>query len=138
MQSSQQGNGRHGCEHLTGSLPTYFVARIHYSRALSSASLQKSLFIDYNQKRSIPIWKIMFSKISIFISASDLISYCLGQLWPLISQLLVAQKINNLPAMKIEPKVRSLGQEDPLEKGMTTHSNILAWRILGSQRVGYG
>lgn len=47
----------------------------------------------------------MFSKLSIFISASDLISYCLGQLWPLISQLLVAQKINNLPAMKIEPKV---------------------------------
>ena len=28
-----------------------------------------------------------------------------------------------------ETQVRSLGQEDPLEKGMATHSNILAWRI---------
>ena len=28
-----------------------------------------------------------------------------------------------------EPQVRSLGQEDPLEEGMTTHSSMLAWRI---------
>jgi len=37
--------------------------------------------------------------------------------------------VKNLPAMH-ETGVRSLGQEDPLEKGMATHSNILAWRIL--------
>ena len=36
--------------------------------------------------------------------------------------------IKNLPAMQ-ETWVRSLGQEDPLEKGMATHSSILAWRI---------
>ena len=36
--------------------------------------------------------------------------------------------IKGLPAMQ-EIWVRSLGQEDPLEKGMTTHSTILAWRI---------
>jgi len=36
--------------------------------------------------------------------------------------------VKNLPAMK-ELQVRSLGQEDPLEKGMATHSNILAWGI---------
>ena len=47
-----------------------------------------------------------------------------------------------------ETQVRSLGQEDPLEKGMATHSSILAWRIplaeepgglqcMGSQRVGH-
>ena len=41
---------------------------------------------------------------------------------------LVAQLIKNLPAMQ-ETWVRSLGWEDPLEKGMATHSNILAWRI---------
>ena len=35
---------------------------------------------------------------------------------------------NNLPAMQ-ETRVRSLGWEDPLEKGMTTHSSILAWGI---------
>ena len=36
--------------------------------------------------------------------------------------------VKNLPAMR-ETQVRSLGQEDTLEKGMTTHSSILAWRI---------
>ena len=41
---------------------------------------------------------------------------------------LVAQTVKNLPAMQ-EAQVRSLGQEDPLEKGMATHSGILAWRI---------
>ena len=40
----------------------------------------------------------------------------------------VAQMIKNLPAMQ-ETWVRSLGREDPLEKGMATHSSILAWRI---------
>ena len=42
---------------------------------------------------------------------------------------LVAQQVKNLPAMW-ETWVRSLGWEDPLEKGKATHSNILAWRIL--------
>ena len=53
---------------------------------------------------------------------------------------LVAQLVNSLPAMQ-ETWVRSLGREDPLEKGKATHSSILAWRIpwtiqsMGSQRV---
>ena len=42
---------------------------------------------------------------------------------------LVAQTVKNLPAMQ-ETWVRSLGREDPVEKGMATHSSILAWRIL--------
>ena len=48
----------------------------------------------------------------------------------------MAQMIKNLPAMK-KTWVRSLGGEDPLEKGMATHSSILAWRIpwTGDQRV---
>ena len=41
---------------------------------------------------------------------------------------LVAQTVKNLPAMQ-EMQVRSLGWEDPLEKGMATHSSILAWRV---------
>ena len=36
--------------------------------------------------------------------------------------------VKNLPAMH-ETQVQSLGQEDPLEKGMATHSSILAWEI---------
>ena len=41
---------------------------------------------------------------------------------------LIAQLVKNPPAMW-ETWVRSLGWEDPLEKGMATHSSILAWRI---------
>ena len=41
---------------------------------------------------------------------------------------LIAQLVNHLPAMQ-ETRVRFLGQEDPLEKEMATHSSILAWRI---------
>ena len=41
---------------------------------------------------------------------------------------LVAQAVRNLPAVQ-ETRVPSLSQEDPLEKGMVTHSSILAWRI---------
>ena len=40
----------------------------------------------------------------------------------------IAQTVKNLPAMP-ETWVQSLGWEDPLEKGMATHSSILVWRI---------
>ena len=58
--------------------------------------------------------------------------------------------VKNLPAVQKpqEMQVQSLGQEDPLEEGMATHSSILTWRIpwteepgrlqsMGSQRVGH-
>ena len=41
---------------------------------------------------------------------------------------LVVQVVKNPPAIQ-ETQVQSLGLEDPLEKGMSTHSSILAWRI---------
>ena len=44
----------------------------------------------------------------------------------------MAQGVKNLPAMQ-ETQVRSLGREDPLEKGVATHSSILAWRIPGTE-----
>ena len=58
----------------------------------------------------------------------------------------MTQAVKNLPAIR-ETQIRSLGQEDPMEKGMATHSSILAWTIpwteesgglqsMGSQRVG--
>ena len=43
--------------------------------------------------------------------------------------------LKNLPTMK-EPLVQSLGQEDPLEKEMATHSSILAWRIAWTDEPG--
>ena len=48
---------------------------------------------------------------------------------------LVAQTVKSPPAMQ-ETWVQSLGREDPLEKGMTTHSSILAWRIPWTEEPG--
>ena len=59
----------------------------------------------------------------------------------------MGQKVKNLPAVR-ETRIQSLGWEDPLERGMVTHSSILAWRIpwteepsrlwsVGLQRVGH-
>ena len=48
---------------------------------------------------------------------------------------LVAQLVKNLPAMQ-ETWVRSLGQEEPLEKEMATYSSILAWRIPWTEEPG--
>ena len=47
----------------------------------------------------------------------------------------VAQIVKNLPAMQ-ETQISSLGQEDPLEEGMATHSSILAWRIPWTEEPG--
>ena len=60
---------------------------------------------------------------------------------------LVAQTVKHLPKMR-EIRIQSLGQKDPLEKEMATHSSTLAWKIprteepgglqtMGSQRVGH-
>ena len=59
----------------------------------------------------------------------------------------MTQMVKNLPTMQ-ETQIQSLHQEDPLEKGLATHSSILAWRIpwteepgelqsMESQRVGH-
>ena len=47
---------------------------------------------------------------------------------------LAAQMVKNLPAMQ-ETQVWFLGWEDPLEKGMATHSSILAWRITWTEEL---
>ena len=76
-------------------------------------------------------------------SPGEGIGYPLQYLWA----SLVTQLVKNPPPTQ-ETWVPSLGEEDPLEKGMATHSSLLAWRIpwteeavglqsTGSQRVGY-
>ena len=71
------------------------------------------------------------------------VSYPLQYSWA----SLVAQTVKNPPAVQ-ETQVHSLGWEDPVEKGMATHSSFLAWKIplteesgrlqfMGSQRVGH-
>ena len=47
----------------------------------------------------------------------------------------MAQMVKNLPAVP-DTRVQSLGQEDPLEKGMTTHSSSLAWEISLTEEPG--
>ena len=47
----------------------------------------------------------------------------------------MAQTVKNLPVMQ-ETQVHSLGQEDPLEKRIATHSSVLAWRILWTEEPG--
>ena len=83
------------------------------------------------------LWFKHYSRVSLYI-VLDL---------KLMRASLVAQRLKRLPAMR-ETWVRSLGQEDPLEKEMATHPSIRAWRIpwteepgglqsMGSQRVGH-
>ena len=48
----------------------------------------------------------------------------------------MAQMVNNLPATQEGAQVRSLGWEEPLEKGMATHSSILAWKIPWTEKPG--
>ena len=58
------------------------------------------------------------------------VSFTLGH-----GQNLVVQRLKRLPAVW-ETWVRSLGQEDPLEKEIATHSSILAWRIPWTEELG--
>ena len=61
-------------------------------------------------------------------------SECFYDFWE-IHGYHIAQSVKNLPAMQ-ETRVRFLGQEDPLEKEVATHSSILAWRNPGTEEPG--
>ena len=87
----------------------------------------------------------MSSKRGLGNSYKGIISYI--EIYLISRASLVDQMVKNLPTMQ-ETWVLSLGQKDPLEKEMATHSIILAWEItwteeplglksMGSQRVGY-
>ena len=90
----------------------------------------------------------LIHQITDFQGTCDPCCYCVLLLRPSPRQAWasqVAQRVKKLPAMP-ETWVQSLGQEDPLEEEMATHSSILAWRIpwtgepgglqsMGSQRV---
>ena len=74
----------------------------------------------------------ILSPFYLFIIESFLFIY----LWVLISESsLVAQMVRHLPKMQ-QTRVWSLGQEDPLEKEMATHSSTLAWKILWMEKPG--
>ena len=56
-------------------------------------------------------------------------------MYHLVRVSLVAKMVKNLPAIQ-ETQVQSLGQEDPLEKGVTTHSSIHAWEVPWTDEPG--
>ena len=60
---------------------------------------------------------------------------CASKLGDCLWASLVAQRLKRLPPMR-ETQVQFLGREDPLEKGMETHSSILAWRIPWTEKSG--
>ena len=80
---------------------------------------------------SILTWRIPWTEVAGGLQSMR--SQRVGHVWAintftLRASLVVAQMLKNLPAMH-EIQVWSLGWEDSLEKGMDTHSNILAWRV---------
>ena len=59
----------------------------------------------------------------------------IGWFYGLSKRMSLAQLAKNPPAMQVTP-VQSLGQEDPLEERMATHSSVLAWRIPWTEEPG--
>ena len=99
----------------------HFIVHIHFvvlriqNKGFPDSSVGKESTCNAGNPSSVP---------GLERSAGGGISYPLQYSWA----SLVAQLVKNLPAMQ-ETWVRSLGWEDPLEKGKATHSSILAWRI---------
>ena len=81
------------------------------------------------------IWKCKIFRIAKIMLEKEKIEMVIPSNLSLIIKLhrasLVAQMVKNLPGMQ-ESQVQSLGQEDPLGKGMAPHSSVLAWRIQGT------
>ena len=79
---------------------------------------------------------MFFTFVCEIVYSTGIFNYLLIVLLSMTSWVsLVTQMVKNLPAMQ-ETQVLSLGQEDPLEKGIATHSNILAWKSLWTEKPG--
>ena len=121
--------------------PLYTLIKLYYTKALSDqASSLAPDWILLLQGPSIPVY-----------SRDSTTTFQCFTLWATredrLEEGIVAQTVKHLPTMW-ETWVQSLGQEDPLEKEMATHSSTLAWKIpwmeepgrlqsMGSQRVGH-
>ena len=142
-------------------IPQTFIHHVPFTRNFCLYSVSTLFlflfFFSLSQTPFLPLFQFLSPlSLSTFLSFPfSPLSPCSGLFelnWPVSLKTddianLTVPTVKNLPAMW-ETQVQSLGQEDPLEMGMTTHSNILAWRItwteepgglqsMGSQRVGY-
>ena len=110
----------------------YFLLGNEYSRFVSFSLFNIVLLISSSFNESL--FFVLFSKLYIYIKLFLCIydtffnRRVLRRVIEGIGASLVAQRIKNLPAMR-ETRVRSLGWEDPQEKGKATSSSILAWII---------
>ena len=92
----------------------------------------KAGFCDASETHFLKIWVLIIKDSSLYEYTPRI---CILFGYEYYGASLVAQMVKNLPAMQ-ETRFWSLGQEDPLEKGMATHSSILAWRILWTEEPG--
>ena len=80
-------------------------------------------------------WVTFASLTAVFLASSVIPAFLLFNVLGVLRASLVAQMVKNSPAIQ-ETWVPSLGQEEPLEKGMATHSNVLAWKIPWTEEPG--
>ena len=98
----------------------------------NNKEINQNIWIDNNKKEYLKLETLNLK--NIIVNITLILNYVIPVFlqiacyWSLGWASLVAQLVKNPPAMKEIP-VRFLGWEDPLEKGMATHSSIVAWRI---------
>ena len=103
---------------------------IHQKNILCEPCLTSSCI----QLKHFIIYSILFVTY-FYVHVSPCISTFVLMFSTMLWASLVAQMVKNLPAVQ-ETQVQSLGQEDPLKKGMATHWSILAWRISWTEERG--
>ena len=114
-----------GTEHSASNLKAAWAAVCRW--ATSYSSLHHSSSIHFLEL----FWRVHELTFSKWPQLRVLLSKYYVSIWA----SLVVQRVKHLPVVQ-ETEVRSLGQEDPLEKEMATHSSILAWRIPWTEEPG--
>ena len=109
--------------------PVFWPGEFHRQRSLAGYSLWGRKGSDTTEQLN---WTELTVVVHFFYGC---VQQRVLQKYSTWSASLVAQMVKNLPA-KQETWVWSLGQEVPLEKGMATHSSILAWRIQWTEKLG--
>ena len=107
--------------------PVFLPEKSHGKRSLVGYSPWGCKESDLTEQLTLLLFK-QSSTLTVLISSS---LPCKLPQWGSPWASLMAQQVKNLLARQEtqETRVRSLGQKDPLEEGMATHSSILAWRI---------
>ena len=144
-------NPRDGCSPPSSTIHGVFLARtlewvaISFSNTYGYIHIYVQRYTDIWRKSPWHLWVDLVLSTRNWLVLTSM-GFTTHGLYVLPASL-VAQRLKHLPLMQ-ETWVRSMGQEDPLEKEMATHSNILAWRIpwmeepgglqsTGLQRVGH-